>query len=78
MKLVSIVRAITAAKTVPLAIEAVGAQGMKRAEKVGAVVYDGSTVCLTEVGYLLTRATFPSDVAEALEVGRLLTEWEQL
>lgn len=72
-----IIRAIDRASNVQFALNAVGRTALRRAERAGAIVYDGQTICLTEIGYLLRESTCRQDTANALVLRRLLNKEEQ-
>ena len=72
MKLSELVRALQRHPSVALAGHMYGHKAIRRAHRAGAIVLDGDVICLTEVGYLLSRATMPCDVADARRVRRLL------
>lgn len=77
MTLSELVRALQRHPSVALVGHMYGYKAIRRAQKAGAIVLDGDVICLTEVGYLLSQATMPCDVADARRVRRLLAKGEQ-
>jgi len=72
MRLAHTARAIRDTSSREALVEAVGIRAIQQAERAGALVWDGSTPCLTEVGYALSRALFPAEVNDALALRHML------
>lgn len=72
MNLAEIVRILQRRPSVRFASEIVSYKQIHRAQKAGAIVLDGDKICLTEVGHLLSQATMPRDIREALKFRTIL------